>query len=131
MVIDASVAAKWFLDEQGSRTALDLARSEEILTSPDLVLYEVFSSVSAAVRRARAAPAVLESLARQLPRAFSELVPTQALFEEAARLSLDSGHSVYDCVYLALARRSGCTLVTADERQFALAGQARIDARLL
>lgn len=130
-VIDASVATKWLLDEEGSTAARDLSRAGLDLIAPDLVLFEVFSSLSRAVRQARVPPAATEEVTRIVPALFDELVPTLELFGPAARLASSTGHAVYDCAYLVLARDRTLTLVTADETQFAMARQARIDARLL
>lgn len=62
---------------------------------------------------------------------FASAPATDALIAPAVRLMLSLQHPVYDCLYLALAEREGMPLVTADERQFAAARRARIEARLL
>lgn len=46
------------------------------------------------------------------------LVPLEELIEAATRLAVTLDHSVYDCLYLALAVREHTRLVTADQ-QFA------------
>ena len=42
--------------------------------------------------------------------------PCAGLTAEAVGLSIRLQHPAYDCFYLALARRTGCPLVTADRR---------------
>jgi predicted nucleic acid-binding protein len=42
--------------------------------------------------------------------------PSAALLRPAARLAVELGHPVYDCVYLALAASHSASLATADER---------------
>lgn len=38
------------------------------------------------------------------------------LLENATRMALELDHPAYDCLYLELAIRRGCRMVTADER---------------
>jgi predicted nucleic acid-binding protein len=38
------------------------------------------------------------------------------LLPQAYRIAVETGRTVYDCLYLALAQVHGCTMVTADER---------------
>ena len=42
------------------------------------------------------------------------LVDDRDLMEEAVTLALASGQALYDCLYLALALRQGCEMITAD-----------------
>ena len=44
LVIDASVALKWFVEEQGSDKARGLLSREERLIAPELLLAEVFNA---------------------------------------------------------------------------------------
>jgi predicted nucleic acid-binding protein len=44
------------------------------------------------------------------------LAPTDTLLEHAVHVSYQTGLSVYDCVYLALANELHALLITADER---------------
>ena len=41
------------------------------------------------------------------------LVNDRDLMEEAVTLALASGQALYDCLYLALALRQGCEMITA------------------
>ena len=62
------------------------------------------------------------SALRQLPSFFTQLTALHELLEEAAEIAVAADHPVYDCFYIALARREGMPLVTADKR---LASAAR------
>lgn len=68
----------------------------------------------------------------QLPDCFEELTPLRDLVDEAARLSILLNHPIYDCFYLALARREDAPLITADKRLAAAANSiANVEVRLL
>ena len=64
-------------------------------------------------------------------RLLTRLVPIAELADRAITLAIDLRHPVYDCFYLTLAQRENTAIVTADERLFAEARKARIQARLL
>lgn len=128
LIVDASVAVKWFLDEERSAAARELDRHE--LRAPDLILAETFNAVWKRWRRAEATTEQVPVIVPALRRAIAELVPLADLIEAAGELSIRHRHPIYDCCYLA-AVEPGMTLVTADERQFAVARKARIHARLL
>jgi predicted nucleic acid-binding protein len=42
--------------------------------------------------------------------------PHQPLLPRAIEISLQVRHGVYDCLYIALAEREGCKLLTADTK---------------
>ncbi len=47
---------------------------------------------------------------------FSELVPLVPIASLAANIGRTLDHSIYDCLYIALAERTGSRMVTADRR---------------
>jgi predicted nucleic acid-binding protein len=117
-VVDASVVVKWFLHEPRraeALTLLHLYQEERItLVAPTLLMSEVASVLSKRVRRGLATtPMALESY-RLLKINAPLLVDDRLLLDEAVALSIATGQAVYDCLYLALALRRGCHLITAD-----------------
>jgi predicted nucleic acid-binding protein len=115
-VVDASVALKWVIAEEGSEAATAL--SGESLSSPSLLLGECANALWVkAHRRELTTEEVLERLAL-LRGAPVLLVPIEDLIDDATRLAIDLDHPVYDCLYLALALRQDSRLITADQ-QFA------------
>ncbi len=114
LVIDASVAIKWVIDEPGTPEALSLRRHR--LFAPDLLVAECANVLWKKVRRKEltAKEALLAALLLQ--RADVELMPMRGLLEPATRLAVALGHPAYDCIYLALAERLSCDLATADRR---------------
>ncbi len=46
------------------------------------------------------------------------LHPSLPLLDRALAIALKARIAVYDCVYVALAEREGCELITADRRVF-------------
>ena len=71
-----------------------------------------------------AAPSVLRA-------SFDRLVSSDQLIESAANLSLALDHAVYDCLYLALAKREDVPLATANTKQATVAMKAGLKVRLL
>ena len=131
LVIDASVAAQWVLDEYGSARANAL-RSADGLIAPAIIAAEIGSAIWKAVRRGTVtrADAIVAIDAALLP--FQILIPTEELRVRALELAIDLDHPIYDCFYLALAERERCALVSADKRLLTAAKRLKkIDVRAL
>lgn len=121
-VIDASVAVKWFVDEEGSPLARNLLEAQQgLLHIPDIFVVEVSAAL---VRNGNIAKADHDKIRAGLHRLI-DLIDRQALILErtspgqviaASIIALDLGHPLRDCIYLALAMELGCDLVTADAR---------------
>jgi predicted nucleic acid-binding protein len=116
LIVDASVAIKWFIDEPGSDLARRLWRDEPELVAPDLIIPEVCNAAWRKVRLGQSEPAQAREIALRLQRGVLELRPTAALAPRAIELALDLDHPVYDCFYLSLAEAEQAKLVTADRR---------------
>ena len=113
-VIDASIAVKWVVDEDGTAESLSLRK--HVLAAPDLLLPECANILWKKVRLGELTADEGAFAARLLARADVDLSPMRPLMEEATRLAVHLDHPAYDCVYLALAQARGLPFVTADER---------------
>jgi len=115
LVIDASIAIKWVVEEDGTREALAL-RQQAKLIAPELLVAECANILWKKVQRVE--PSRDEALlaARLLQGAEIELLSTRSLLEAATRMSIEIDHPAYDCLYLALAAENKCRFVTADNR---------------
>ncbi len=115
-VIDASVALKWFVEEQGTDQAAALLAGQDLLIAPDLIVAEVANAGWKAVRAGTMLPEQHDHAAARLPLAFDGLIPLGSLVQRAVVISRHLNHPAYDCFYLALAEERAATLVTADQR---------------
>ena len=129
LVIDASVAIKWVVEEPGTAVALSLLRHR--LFAPDLLVVECANVLWKKVRRRELGSAEALFAARLLQRADIELYPMRGLLESATELALALDHPAYDCAYLALAESLSCDLVTADQRLCAKAMPAGYRSRVV
>src|ERR1700730_17898913 len=108
LVIDASVAIKWVIEEPGTREALSLRPHR--LFAPDLLVAECANILWKKTQRNELSLQEALLAARLLQRADIELAPMRAFVEPATRLAIGLDHPAYDCAYLALAEsvmRSG------------------------
>jgi predicted nucleic acid-binding protein len=130
VVVDASVALKWVLDEPESDAALAL-RGEDLI-APDLWLAE---AANALWRRSRIGDITADDARTRLSELLNGPVASLAMepyLGEALRLATETGHPVYDCMYLAVALRHDTHVVTADKRfasatdREGLAGRVRL-----
>jgi predicted nucleic acid-binding protein len=115
LVIDASIAAKWVVEEIGTPEALAL-RQKAKLIAPELLVAECANILWKKVIRGELLKGEALVAARLLQGAEIELLPTRSLFEAATRMSIEIDHPAYDCLYLSLAVEKKCQFVTADER---------------
>lgn len=115
LVIDASIAVKWVIEEPGTSEALIL-RERAKLIAPDLLVPECANILWKKVGRHELTRDEAVFAARLLQGAEIELFPTRSLLQAATQLAIDLDHPAYDCLYLALARESHCRFATADDR---------------
>ncbi|MFQ5959015.1 MAG: type II toxin-antitoxin system VapC family toxin [Alphaproteobacteria bacterium] len=116
VVVDASVAIKWFVREPLQEAAFALARQEETLLAPDLLIAEVTNAAWKKVARGEIDPPQAYTIAAAIGRNGPRLYSSAVLNEQALRIALALNHSVYDCLYLACAELAEAVLVTADAR---------------
>ena len=123
-VIDASIAIKWVIEEDGTPEALALRRHDRLM-APELLVAECANILWKKTARKELSKAEALLAARLLEGSEIELLPTRSLLEAAARIAIDLDHPAYDCLYLALAIENDCRFVTADERFVRKIGQGR------
>lgn len=119
-VIDTSVAIKTVIAEPDSAKAIQLRdnynNAVHDLIAPDLYPTEICNVLMMAERtgkiRTGEAAALLADFILDLP-ALIDAVP---LLPRALEIAQKYRQSVYDCLYIALAEREACELVTADDK---------------
>ena len=117
IVVDASVIAKWFLEEEYSEHALKL-RNDYIeghitIVVPSLLEYEVLNALKYSGMYSREE---LEKIGVSLNKYGFETYNLQGRFKgEAVRVSSEADVTIYDASYVALARTLKTKLYTADE----------------
>jgi predicted nucleic acid-binding protein len=123
VVVDASVAAKWFLPEDREALVsealalLDKYDREEVqFVVPDLFYVETASAIWKAVRAGRVSRAFGDQALDLLTQREFSTVASLKLLDSAFQIATAHGRTVYDCLYVALAVQTNSQLITADER---------------
>ena len=116
--LDASVALKWELPEPDSDKANqlrdDFRNRVHDLIAPDTFILEIAHGLTKAERQGRISDA--EKLWLDAMTTCPDLHSFQSLMLRAVQMARLARIGVYDCLYVALAEREGCDLVTADDR---------------
>ena len=123
VVVDASVAVKWLVEEPYAERAVILvhtwAREGLQLTAPYVMPVEVANALHRKVVRQELSQDTAIFLLDRLMEFGVALREPQGLHSRALELATVLNQpAVYDCHYLALADIMGCDLWTADERFF-------------
>jgi predicted nucleic acid-binding protein len=132
LVVDASVAVKWVLDEPATDRAVALRNSDGDLIAPSLVHAEIGNALwRAALRGDITAPEAVRGLNAAVAH-YSRIILLPELADNAIELAIELRHPIYDCFYLALAQRERCALVTADRRLLSAAeAMTAVEVRVL
>ena len=131
VVLDASVAVRWVVEEAGSDEAAALLERDVAWITPRLLLTEAASALRRKVADKTLAPAAagqsLDALHQAIADGVIRLVDDERVIASALLLALSLQHKVPDCVYLALAEREGAGIATADDRLARLARSRGVD----
>jgi predicted nucleic acid-binding protein len=130
MIIDANIAVHWFVETQFSRAVVRF-RDRTDLAAPSLVLLEAANVLYKHARGGRFDPRRCARSIRILEDMLRDVVPNENVLPQAIRLALTNHHSVYDCLYLALAIEREEPFVTADRRLAAVAGSLGLEVELI
>jgi len=116
LVVDASVAVKWFVRETLHREALRLLDDPDRLHSIDLLAAEVTNIAWKKAVRGEIGKGQAEEIAATIHRGTPVLYPSAPFAERALELAFALRHPVYDCLYLACAEELGGVLISADAK---------------
>jgi len=115
-VVDASVVAAAFFQEDHAEAARALLVSGGELKAPDLLLTEVANVIWKRHGRKEIDEAEARQLLTDCLRLPLTLTPSGDLVEPALELAIRTKRTVYDCLYLALAVKTKAVLVSGDKR---------------
>lgn len=115
MIVDASVALKWLIPEEGSGQALQLLARND-LRAPGLFDQEIAQVLTKKVRQRLLEASTALRLWQDIALAPVERQPWESYGDGAFALSLRLGATFPDCVYLAMAVACDDRMITADAR---------------
>lgn len=125
VVLDASVAVRWIVEEEGSAEADALLARDVAWIAPRLLLTEVGSALRRKVADgeliALLAAQALAALLQAIEDGLVTLADDEQVVSQALLLALSLEHKLPDCLYLALAEREGASIATADDKLARLA----------
>ena len=122
-VLDASAAIRVITGDPVASQWRDQLKKAPLVLAPELMLSEVANTLWKLQRGGNLNgldPQTLLADARDL---VDQIEPDRHLQVEALALACHLDHPVYDCLYLALARREAAQLLTADQRLEKLASK--------
>ena len=121
-VIDASVAAKWYLRDEELLPQADQVLDSIVAvgsTAPHIIRHEFANSMSAAVRSGRISRSDADhNLAHFLRSSLGTQPEPEPLIQEAMGITMDLSIYIMDAVYIALAQQVGSEFVTADRKLY-------------
>lgn len=134
-VLDASVAVRWVVAEEGSEEAAELLNQPISWIAPRLMLTEAASALRRKVTGGELpvgdAAQALQALVQAVTDGVVRLADDEDLVWPALMLALTMRHKVPDCLYIALAEHEGAGLACADRRLSALARERGIPTELI
>ncbi len=131
LVVDASVAVKWFVPEVHEIAAQKFIDHRYQLFAPDLLWPEFGNILWKKQTRQQISPQATRQILIDFRRHRVGIVPSEPFVIAALEIAERIGRTVYDSLYIALAQRLGCRVVTADERLFNAVQRDRISAHIL
>jgi len=116
LVVDANIAIKWFLPEIHSDEARLILASKWELWAPDYIWAEFGNTLRRKIRLEEVTVEEAEGILKDFMRFPIQTHGSKLLLNSAWGLAKNSGATIYDSLYLALATSRECSLVTADNK---------------
>jgi predicted nucleic acid-binding protein len=116
IVVDASVAVRWYVQMPGTEEAHALFEGNESFIAPDLVVAEIANTAWKLARAGQLTEDAASIMVYRAESAFAGLIPLAELVDRAFEISRKLDHPIYDCLYLAVTELEEARMVTADKR---------------
>ena len=116
LIIDASVAVKWFIPESDSIAAVRYLSGKQPLIAPDIIRPEVCNIIWKLHGRRLLTGDEASQIVEQFLSLPIEIHDNESLVSYAFEIAVATGRTVYDSLYLALAVESKGIMITADKR---------------
>lgn len=120
-VLDASAAVRLILADPAAAGLAERVGGAALVLAPELMLTELANTLWKLQRADRLNDLDPQELLAEARELVDRLEPDRHLQAEALALACHLNHPVYDCLYLALARREAASLISSDRRLNALA----------
>ena len=120
-VLDASAAVRLILADPAAADLAERVGGAALVLAPELMLTELANTLWRLQRADRLNDLDPQELLAEARELVDRLEPDRHLQAEALALACHLNHPVYDCLYLALARREAASLISSDRRLNALA----------
>ena len=120
-VLDASSAVRLILADPAAADLAERVGGAALVVAPELMLTELANTLWKLQRADRLNDLDPQELLAEARELVDRLEPDRHLQAEALALACHLNHPVYDCLYLALARREAASLISSDRRLNALA----------
>ena len=118
--LDASAGLCWVLPRPNSGKALqlraDFQNSIHELIAPSIFSGEIASALTKTERQKLIPVGDARPLLARVMRTPPAIYPYEPLLDRAVDISSLTRSGLYDCLYVALAEREGCALVTDDQK---------------
>ncbi len=125
-VVDASVAVKWYVPESFEQNADRVLASGFELHAPELILPEFANIIWKKIRRGEISEAEGKRMLSAIVSVNWSLHSHQSVVRSAFTGAVETGQTVYDWTYLALAVALSCEFVTADEKFYRAIEQTKL-----
>ncbi len=116
VIVDASVAAKWFIPEDGSKDAARLLNGRRTLAAPELLPAELGNIIWKLTSRKILTPEEGSSIVEDFLKIPLEIYSHELLVSVALQIASLTKRTVYDSLYIALAVSIDGVVITADRR---------------
>ena len=120
IVLDASAAVNIILRTDRARSLIEVLESGQLVIAPTLYQIEIANTLWKYVRAGEFEKETAFSRYEEAQALIDSFERDEHLAEEALSAAIRLNHPVYDLLYVVLARRHGCKVLTVDKRLIAL-----------
>jgi predicted nucleic acid-binding protein len=120
IVLDASAAVNIILRTDSARSLIEVLGSSQLVIAPTLYQIEIANTLWKYVRAGELEKETAFSRYEEAQVLIDSFERDEHLAGEALSAAIRCNHPVYDLLYVVLARRHGCNVLTVDKRLVAL-----------